>query len=475
MLRLLAVLALGLGGTVAASTPDMSIEDVLDAEMPASGVPGVAYSVVSDGEIASMGGRGVADTTDDTAVTPDTPLVIGSISKSVTALAVMQLVENGQVDLDAELSQYLDGFAGQPAAAITVRQLLSHTSGFSTLQGNASHSDDTGGEDELARLVDGLGEVVPAYPPGERWEYSNTNYQILGRLIEVVSGQDYQTYVATSILQPVGMDDSFVADGDVHEEMATGHRPWFFTKRPLPDNTTDRGTAPQGGVIASAHDLALYMQMMMNGEDDVLSAEGKALMMRPAGPTSPYYGLGWFIDPSNGTVWHSGSTPGVETLATMVPAENDGAVVLVNGGSGIGFGETTQLRNAVTADALGLQYDGEGSRWSQQALFISLVLLPIVYALSMVFAWRHRTALRAKSGVFGRFSLWFPLLTTLAAAWVILYLVPTLFGAPIGTLRLFQPDLGLLLIATAVTGVLWAVFRLGVAYTGRPAPADRSA
>ncbi|MGB9373274.1 MAG: serine hydrolase domain-containing protein [Jiangellales bacterium] len=475
MLRLLAVLALGLGGTVAASTPDMSIEDVLDAEMPASGVPGVAYSVVSDGEIASMGGRGVADTTDDTAVTPDTPFVIGSISKSVTALAVMQLVENGQVDLDAELSQYLDGFAGQPAAAITVRQLLSHTSGFSTLQGNASHSDDTGGEDELARLVDGLGEVVPAYPPGERWEYSNTNYQILGRLIEVVSGQDYQTYVATSILQPVGMDDSFVADGDVHEEMATGHRPWFFTKRPLPDNTTDRGTAPQGGVIASAHDLALYMQMMMNGEDDVLSAEGKALMMRPAGPTSPYYGLGWFIDPSNGTVWHSGSTPGVETLATMVPAENDGAVVLVNGGSGIGFGETTQLRNAVTADALGLQYDGEGSRWSQQALFISLVLLPIVYALSMVFAWRHRTALRAKSGVFGRFSLWFPLLTTLAAAWVILYLVPTLFGAPIGTLRLFQPDLGLLLIATAVTGVLWAVFRLGVAYTGRPAPADRSA
>ena len=475
MLRLLAVLALGLGGTVAASTPDMSIEDVLDAEMPASGVPGVAYSVVSDGEIASMGGRGVADTTDDTAVTPDTPFVIGSISKSVTALAVMQLVENGQVDLDAELSQYLDGFAGQPAGAITVRQLLSHTSGFSTLQGNASHSDDTGGEDELARLVDGLAEVVPAYPPGERWEYSNTNYQILGRLIEVVSGQDYQTYVATSILQPVGMDDSFVADGDVHEELATGHRPWFFTKRPLPDNTTDRGTAPQGGVVASAHDLALYMQMMMNGEDDVLSAEGKALMMRPAGPTSPYYGLGWFIDPSNGTVWHSGSTPGVETLATMVPAENDGAVVLVNGGSGIGFGETTQLRNAVTADALGLQYDGEGSRWSQQALFLSLVLLPIVYALSMVFAWRHRTALRAKSGVFGRFSLWFPLLTTLAAAWVILYLVPTLFGAPIGTLRLFQPDLGLLLIATAVTGVLWAVFRLGVAYTGRPAPTDRSA
>ncbi len=92
------------------------------------------------------------------------------------------------------------------------------------------------------------------------------------------------------------MENSFVADGEIHESMATGHRPWFGTKRPLPDNATDRGTAPQGGIIASANDLARYMQMMMNGQDDVLSAEGKALMMRPASETSPFYGFGWFVD-----------------------------------------------------------------------------------------------------------------------------------------------------------------------------------
>ena len=78
--------------------------------------------------------------------------------------------------------------------------------------------------------------------------------------------------------------------------------------------------------------------------------------------------------------------------------------------------------------------------------------------------------LRAKSGIFGRFSLWFPLLTTLVAAWVILGLVPRLFGTPIGNLRLFAPDFGLALIATALTGVLWATFRLAVAHTGRSAP-----
>ncbi|MGB7983035.1 MAG: hypothetical protein WCF36_19805 [Candidatus Nanopelagicales bacterium] len=99
--------------------------------------------------------------------------------------------------------------------------------------------------------------------------------------------------------------------------------------------------------------------------------------------------------------------------------------------------------------------------------------LPIIYLLAMFWAWRHRAAIRtkAKSGISGTFSLWFPLLTTLVAAWAIFTLVPGMGGAPIGTIRLFAPDFGLALIATAVTGVLWAVFRLAVAYTGRPGPA----
>ncbi|MCP3975619.1 MAG: beta-lactamase family protein [bacterium] len=471
MRRFLAVLALGLSAASHAGVPEGSIEDFIDSEMPASGVPGLAYAVVSDGEITSVGAHGVVRIGGDSEVTPDTPFVTGSISKSFTALAVMQLVEAGRIDLDAGVSHYVDGFSGRHAGAITIRQLLTHTSGFSTLQGNVSHTDATRGKDELARQVDRLAGVNPAYKPDERWEYSNTNYQILGRLIEVVSGQEYQAYVAANILEPVGMEHSFVADGEIHESMATGHRPWFGTKRPLPENTTHRGTAPQGGIVASASDLARYMQMMMNGEDDVLSAEGKALMFRPASDSSPFYGFGWYVDSGNRSVWHSGSSPGFETLATMLPAEKKGVVVLANGGSGIGFGETTQLRNGITARAIGLDYGGEGSRWSQKTLFIFLVLLPFIYLLSMVWAWRRRVTIRAKSGIFGLFSLWFPLLTTLGAAWVMLWLVPSLFGVPLGTIRLFSPDLGLAMVAGAVTGVLWAGFRLGVAYTGESGPA----
>lgn len=472
-LSLSAALPAALSVALPASTPQGSIEDVIDREMPSSAVPGLAYAVVGGDEITSVGARGVLESGSETQVTPDTPFVIGSITKSFTALAVMQLVEAGKVDLDAELARYLDGFSGRQAGTITIRQLLSHTSGFSTLQGNAPHPDATGARDELMRGVDQLAEVAPANEPGQRWEYSNANYEILGRLIEVVSGQEYQAYVATNIFEPVGMDDSFVADGEVHESMATGHLPWFGTKLPVADSPTDRATAPQGGIVASANDIARYLQMMMNGENDVLSAAGKALMMRPASEASPFYGFGWYIESDTGAVWHTGASPGVETLATMLPSEKKAVIVLVNGGGGMGFGETDALRIGISDAALGLRYNDGGSKWTRQALFVGVVILPVFYLLSMIWAWIRRARVRAKtrSGVPGLFSLWFPLLTTIAAAWVLLILVPNLNGTPITHWMLFQPDVVVAFTASAVTGVVWAVFRLVVAYTGRTRPA----
>ncbi len=473
LLRSLILLAVVLSTALPAVAAEGSIEDFIESEMSASAVPGLAYAVVADGEIATIDAYGVRKQGGES-VAVETPFQIGSISKSFTALAVMQLVEAGVVGLDTEISTYLNGFSGQLAGEITVRQLLSHTSGFSTMQGNTSHTDTAGGNDELALRVDGLAEAGPDHRPGERWEYSNANYQILGRLIEVVGGMDYQTFVEVNILEPVGMEHSFVADGEIHDTMATGHTPWFGTKRPLGEHTTDRGTAPQGGVIASAGDLALYMQMMLNGEDDVLSAEGKEQMMSPASAASPYYGFGWYLDPETGAVWHSGLTPGFEALATMYPDTGDASVVLLNANGGLGFGETADLQNGVVALSLGRDFESGGSAWPRASLFGSLLLAVVLYLFAMVWAWRKRDEVRAKSGVAGLFSLWFPLLTTGVAAWVLMWLTPRLFGTSLGSLGLFQPDLVVLLIASGLLGVLWAVFRLGVAYSG-PTASNRGA
>ena len=149
MRTLLAVLALGVAAVLPASGTEGSIDKVIESEMPASGVPGLAYAVVTDGEVSVGRCTRRCQARGDGRSRRTRPFVIGSISKSFTALAVMQLVEAGKVDLDAEVSQYLDVFSGKPAGAITIRQLLSHTSGFSTLQGNTSHTDTDGGEDGL--------------------------------------------------------------------------------------------------------------------------------------------------------------------------------------------------------------------------------------------------------------------------------------------------------------------------------------
>ena len=120
--------------------------------------------------------------------------------------------------------------------------------------------------------------------------------------------------------------------------------------------------------------------------------------------------------------------------------------------------------------ALGLDAASKGGRWSRKALFVSFALLPLVFAAGILVAWLRREGLRAKAGLSGTFSLWFPLLMTLALAWTTLILVPQLFGVSIRTLGRFSPDLALVMIATAVTGLIWAVFRLGVYYSGKLVP-----
>lgn len=460
-----ALIAVGLVAVAQARIPTESIDAFIATELPKSGAPGLAYAVVAGDETVT-GARGEVLRGSGRPVTAGTPFLIGSVSKSFTALAVMQLVEAGKVALDAPVSRYLDVFADGPAGAVTIRQLLSHTSGYSTRQGNDTRVDRAQAGDDLQRQVARIADWTPAHAPEERWQYSNANYQILGAVIEAVTGQDYAGYVEANILAPIGMAASFVAGGARHEEMAVGHQPWFGSKRPLGGAYASRANAPAGGVVSTASDLALYLAMMMNGRDDVLSAAGKAAMLRSAGAASPYYGLGWSLDVEGGAAYHTGLTPGVETLAALSPEDGRGVVVLVNANGGLGFGENVRLISGVSARALGRGAEQAGGSWGPKSLYLTFALLPVLFLAGIAGAWRGRAGLRAKSGAFGAFSLWFPLLTTSVLAWVCVRLIPQLFGVSLGTFRLYQPDFVVLLVASAATGVLWALFRLSVFYSG---------
>ncbi len=440
-----------------------TLDDFIEAELSASGFPGVAYTIVEDGEITSDA-RGVADLRSGKALTPDTPFAIGSISKSFTAIAILQLVEAGKLDLDGTLSAYLAPFEGRPSGEVTLRQLLGHASGYSTLQGNNNHA---GSNDELSAQIERMASWPLAYTPGTKWDYSNANYILLGGVIEAVSGERYASYIEANILSSLGMTNSFVADGGTYPEMANGHTPWFGTKRPVKDAQTSAIIAPAGGVIASASDLALYLNMLLNGEDDIITAEHKALLMEPANPQFPFYGLGFSLSEQDGTVYHTGTSRGTETLALMIPDERKAVAVLVNSGSGLGFGETANLINGITAHALDWDFTPDQSSWGRKMLFLMFALMPLIFTAGMVQAWLGRSGLRAKTGAFGAVSLWFPLVMMVALAWVCVTLIPSLFGVTLKTLSLFSPDLGLVLLATAITGAIWAVMRLCVYYSPR--------
>ena len=469
MWRYLAILGMLLLTAPALSQEDAqsrAVEAFLDRAMPGAAAPGLAYALLDNGD-QHLGARGELVLGSGRPVTDDTPFPLGSISKSFTALAIMQQVEAGRVDLDRGIADYLDVFNGQPGGAITIRQLLSHTSGYSTLQGNQSHTDRTGQADELAGRVRQLAMTAPAREAGVHWQYSNANYLILGALIETVSGREFGDYVESRILESLGMDDSFVADGEIHEAMAIGHTAWFGGRRPVSDRRTARSMAPAGGVVASAADVARYLAMMMNGEDDLISAEHKAMMVRPASAASPHYGFGWFLDAEADAAFHTGLTPGVETIAVLSRSGQKGGVALVNANSGMGFGVTGDILSGISAFALGETPESGSNHVGAKGFFVMLLVLPIVFTAGIMTAWICRAGLRAKSGAFGLFSLYFPVFATLAMAWVLLDLVPKLFGVPLTTLNLYQPDMVILLVVSSVCGVGFAVFRLVVAHSGR--------
>lgn len=463
-----ALAGLALVASIASSaTRGPQIDEFVEAELSRSAAPGLSYARLENGEITARGFGERAEGNSDN-VTSNTLFPIGSITKSFTALAIMQLVEAEKLELDDPISQHLPAFADGSASDVTVRQLLNHTSGFSTVQGNSPHGMADASQLGLAEYVEQLARVAPSNPPGQVWEYSNANYQILGALIERTSRQSYPAFIEKRIFKPLRMTNSEVLVGPDPIDMATGHRPWFGSVRAYKGGKHLAIDAPAGGIVSSAEDMGRYLAMWLNGDDDIVSADTKALMAAPSGPSSPSYGLGWSIDTDRGTVYHSGLVPGGEALASFSPAENKGVVVLVNANGGLGFAHTWYLIGGVAARGLGQPHSDDGARWGPKLAYLSIAILPPLFLFFAVISWKGRSALKEKrENPSGKFSLWFPLLATLGISWFLIGPLPNIFGGSIATLKLYQPDFAWCLIATAIFAPVWAGFRLAFAYSKR--------
>jgi CubicO group peptidase (beta-lactamase class C family) len=329
-----------------------SFDEAMETQLKQYGIPGGSLAVAKGGRLVHAKGYGMADVDAKTPVAAESLFRIASISKPITAVAVLKLVQDGKLDLDAKAFELL-GVRPEKADArlkdITIRQLLQHTGGWDREQSG----------DPMFRPFDIAAEAGVASPPGPgsiirfvtarpldfdpgaRSAYSNFGYCVLGRVLEKVGGEPYEDFVKRTVLAPMGITRMKLgksllkdrAEGEVRYYPAGGKqaRPVFDsvkeTEVPWPyGGFCLEAMDAHGGWLASAVDLVRFASHI----EKVLDEKTRALMVaRPPGlPESPaYYACGWMVRPvgkdGKRNTWHAGSLPGT---ATLLVTRHDGLV-----------------------------------------------------------------------------------------------------------------------------------------------------
>ncbi len=322
------------------------MDGVISAQLRAFHIPGAVVTVVKDGELLFTRGYGYADLETFKRVDVNRTLFrIGSVSKLFTWTAVMQLVEQGQLKLDADVNTYLD-FAipetySQP---VTLRHLMTHTPGFEDQALGAFVND----VDDLVPLGQYLAENIPArvYPPGEIAAYSNYGAALAGYIVERVSGMHFEQYVELYIFRPLGMQHSTFRQANIPsaltKEMAVGYL--YANGTFIAEDPTYANIFPAGSLITTATDMAQFMiahlQNGQYGKSRILQATTAKEMHRQQYTADPKLNgmtLGFAESNLNNLhiIGHGGDAGSFHSLLSLIPEQNIGLFVSYNStGSG---------------------------------------------------------------------------------------------------------------------------------------------
>lgn len=449
--------------------PDFTRIDVyIEKEMKECRIPGMALCVVHGERVLYMKGYGIADPS-DRAVTPETPFVIGSVSKPVTALAVMQLVDAGKISLDAPVTRYLPWFrlSGTGADAVTIRHLLTHTSGLDTnveFRAATLRGDDTSIQD----LVRKMSVVKPVEAPGNTFRYGSANYIILGAVVEAVSGVSYAEYLERNIFLPLGMRRSSASKDKADADgLAAGYETIFGFPRPtaLPYRTD---FVPAWNVVSSAEDLSRFLIALLNGSrygDAVLLSSGAFSEMtapQAAVSRSVSYGFGWYV--TSGSLYHGGDIPGYQAKIKLLPEDRLGIALLYNTSSaetvtlfGVGFRD--RLESGLISLVYGYEPDpppGGPLDLNRYPMSVTYTLyLGLVAAVGLAFLFSAvRLFLRARrpdgSARFSRREVLLSALLNLALSLGILLAVPAATGVSWRFVLAYQPGPGTLALSVSI-------------------------
>ena len=426
-------------------------------------IPGAAVALFSDGRVTHVRGLGRADDA-GTPVTARTPFQLGSVSKSFAALVVLQLADQGRLSLDDPIIRYIPTFrTADPAASnrITIRHLLNHRSGLSTLDGNRNQSTTDRGADAMAQATLKLRAARLQTRPGDRFAYSNANYALLAHLIETVERRPYEDVLQDRIFGPLGMRNSFVqAPKPGSARPAVGHTQWFGQTVER-DFVAGRMMAGPGGVTASAEDLATYLVAVFERDPRIVPASLSAALSRER---RGGYEFGWEFDTikDRRLIFHGGLNPGFWSWVAYDPKTRQGVLVLTNmSGSLEGnlLGGTVNYALGLPAEDIAPAGVNRLRLWGTLGLTLLLVLgsaLSIRNLLRLhVGAERRLTVARMAVAIV-------PSLALLGLSYVLVVTVPGFSGVTLTAVYMFYPDVGVLLALSSAIAALWAVVRTGL-------------
>jgi len=340
---LLISIALVLLATASAQEPQlapekrMQIEAAVSKFMASTHVPGVSVAVVENGDYEWASGFGLADVENNAPASEHTLFRLGSISKSLTAVAAMQLWERGHLDLDVPIQKYCPAFPQKPWP-ITTREVMGHLAGIRHYKSGSQDDPEIGNTKHFDNPIQAGLDFFKNDPllsePGKQFHYSTQGYTVVGCVIEGASGAKYVDFVHQNVFVPAGMDHTQVDD----RFAIIPYRTRFYSK-------TDSGTVqnadfldssykiPGGGWISSAEDMAHFEVAILN--DKLIKHATRDLMWTPLKPSDgskDEYALGWGNSDENGiaSVGHNGGQQGTSTSFYIAPAQRAGVVVLAN-------------------------------------------------------------------------------------------------------------------------------------------------
>lgn len=313
-----------------------AVHEFVKHEFFDKGIPGLSIALVDNQEIIWASGYGWADPKKNMPANHQTIYRVGSVSKLFTDIAVMQLVEKGEIDLDAPIAKHLPPFRPQNPfnKPITLRQLMSHRAGLVRESPIGNYFDST--EPSLEQTVMSLNQSELVYEPGARTKYSNAGIATVGYVLERLKGEKYEPYIQKAVLDRIGMGHSSYERSPAIAAKVAKATMWRYDGKMFDAPTFQLGTGPAGNLFSTVEDLSKFLSMLFNGgigeKGRVLLPTTIAQMWVPQfGPASQRtgYGLGFAISDLDGflRVGHGGAVYGFSTELAALPEEKIGVVV----------------------------------------------------------------------------------------------------------------------------------------------------